>query len=409
MAPPRKKPKVKSHLYKWEGTDKKGARLTGESRGTDVNMIKADLRRQGVTPLKVRKKPTNIVLTKQKITSADVTVFSRQLATMMAAGVPMVQAFDIVGRGHENPTMQELILTIKADVEGGTSLADALKKHPLHFEDLFVNLVRAGEHAGVLESLLHKIATYKEKTESIKGKIKKAMFYPAAVIIAAIAVTTILLIFVIPQFESLFSSFGADLPALTRFVVNLSEFVRDWWWGMLGGIMLTVYLFVYIWKRSRKFRHAIDRTLLKMPVVGMVLDKSAIARFSRTLSTMSAAGVPLVEALDSVAGATGNVVYSDAVLRMREDVATGQSLQLAMKQRNLFPNMVVQMVAIGEESGALDDMLNKVADFYEEQVDNAVDAMSSLMEPIIMVILGVLIGTLVIAMYLPIFKMAAVI
>ncbi|MEW8298416.1 MAG: type II secretion system F family protein, partial [Candidatus Thiodiazotropha sp.] len=325
------------------------------------------------------------------------------------AGVPMVQAFDIVGRGHENPSMQELILMIKADVEGGTALADALKKHPLHFEDLFVNLVRAGEHAGVLETLLHKIATYKEKTESIKGKIKKAMFYPAAVIIAAILVTTILLIFVIPQFESLFSSFGADLPALTRFVVDLSELVRNWWWAMLGGIMAAVYLFIYIWKRSRKFRHAVDRTLLKVPVIGMVLDKSAIARFSRTLSTMSAAGVPLVEALDSVAGATGNVVYSDAVLRMREDVATGQSLQLAMKQRNLFPNMVIQMVAIGEESGALDDMLNKVADFYEEQVDNAVDAMSSLMEPIIMVILGVLIGGLVVAMYLPIFKMASVV
>ncbi|MEW8513104.1 MAG: type II secretion system F family protein, partial [Candidatus Thiodiazotropha sp.] len=398
-----------SHLYKWEGTDKKGSRLSGESRGTDVNMIKADLRRQGVTPLKVRRKPTNLVLTKQKITSADITVFSRQLATMMAAGVPMVQAFDIVGRGHENPSMQELILMIKADVEGGTALADALKKHPLHFEDLFVNLVRAGEHAGVLETLLHKIATYKEKTESIKGKIKKAMFYPAAVIIAAILVTTILLIFVIPQFESLFSSFGADLPALTRFVVDLSELVRNWWWAMLGGIMAAVYLFIYIWKRSRKFRHAVDRTLLKVPVIGMVLDKSAIARFSRTLSTMSAAGVPLVEALDSVAGATGNVVYSDAVLRMREDVATGQSLQLAMKQRNLFPNMVIQMVAIGEESGALDDMLNKVADFYEEQVDNAVDAMSSLMEPIIMVILGVLIGGLVVAMYLPIFKMASVV
>ncbi|MEW8338187.1 MAG: type II secretion system F family protein, partial [Candidatus Thiodiazotropha sp.] len=405
----RKKAKVKSHLYKWEGTDKKGSRLSGESRGTDVNMIKADLRRQGVTPLKVRRKPTNLVLTKQKITSADITVFSRQLATMMAAGVPMVQAFDIVGRGHENPSMQELILMIKADVEGGTALADALKKHPLHFEDLFVNLVRAGEHAGVLETLLHKIATYKEKTESIKGKIKKAMFYPAAVIIAAILVTTILLIFVIPQFESLFSSFGADLPALTRFVVDLSELVRNWWWAMLGGIMAAVYLFIYIWKRSRKFRHAVDRTLLKVPVIGMVLDKSAIARFSRTLSTMSAAGVPLVEALDSVAGATGNVVYSDAVLRMREDVATGQSLQLAMKQRNLFPNMVIQMVAIGEESGALDDMLNKVADFYEEQVDNAVDAMSSLMEPIIMVILGVLIGGLVVAMYLPIFKMASVV
>ncbi|MCU7923035.1 MAG: type II secretion system F family protein [Candidatus Thiodiazotropha sp. (ex Dulcina madagascariensis)] len=409
MAPPRKKAQVKSYLYTWEGTDKKGARLTGESRATDVNMVKADLRRQGVNPLKVRKKATSLFTTKKKITSADVTVFSRQLATMMSAGVPMVQAFDIVGRGHENPSMQELILTIKADVEGGTALADALKRHPLHFEDLFVNLVRAGEHAGVLETLLHKIATYKEKTESIKGKIKKAMFYPAAIIVAAIGVTAILLIFVIPQFEDLFSGFGADLPAFTQMVVNLSHFVRDWWWMILGGFIGAGYLFSYVWKRSRKFRHAIDRTLLKVPVIGMILNKSAIARFSRTLATMSAAGVPLVEALDSVSGATGNVVYSEAVLRMREDVATGQSLQLAMKQRNLFPNMVVQMVSIGEESGALDDMLNKVADFYEEQVDNAVDAMSSLMEPLIMVVLGTLVGGLVVAMYLPIFKMGSAI
>ncbi|MEL0584472.1 MAG: type II secretion system F family protein [Candidatus Thiodiazotropha sp. (ex. Lucinoma kazani)] len=409
MAPPRKKPQVKSHLYKWEGTDKKGARLSGETRATDVNMVKADLRRQGVNPLKVRKKATSIFSTKKKITSADVTVFSRQLATMMSAGVPMVQAFDIVGRGHENPSMQELILTIKADVEGGTALADALKKHPLYFDDLFVNLVRAGEHAGVLENLLHKIATYKEKTESIKGKIKKAMFYPAAIVAAAIGVTAILLIFVIPQFESLFSNFGADLPAFTQMVVNLSHFVREWWWAMIGGFIVFSYVASNTWKRSRKFRHGVDRTLLKVPVIGMILNKSAIARFSRTLATMSAAGVPLVEALDSVAGATGNVVYSDAVLRMREDVATGQSLQMAMKQRNIFPNMVVQMVSIGEESGSLDDMLNKVADFYEEQVDNAVDAMSSLMEPLIMVVLGTLVGGMVVAMYLPIFKLGAVV
>jgi type IV pilus assembly protein PilC len=305
--------------------------------------------------------------------------------------------------------MQELILTVKADVEGGTALADALKKHPMHFEDLFVSLVRAGEHAGVHETLLHKIATYKEKTESIKGKIKKAMFYPAAIIAAAIGVTSILLIFVIPQFEEMFTNFGADLPAFTQFVVNLSHFMRSWWWAILIGIMVFIYLFRNVWKRSRSFRHGVDRVLLKVPVVGMILNKSAIARFSRTLATMSAAGVPLVEALDSVAGATGNVVYSDAVLRMREDVATGQSLQLAMRQRNLFPNMVVQMVSIGEESGDLDGMLNKVADFYEEQVDNAVDAMSSLMEPIIMVVLGTLVGGLIVAMYLPIFKMGSVI
>jgi type IV pilus assembly protein PilC len=409
MAPPRKKAQVKSHLYTWEGMDKKGSRISGESRGTDVNMVKADLRRQGVTPLKVRKKPVSLFSTKKKITGADVSVFSRQLATMMSAGVPMVQAFEIVGRGHENPSMQELILTIKADVEGGTALADSLRKHPLQFDDLYVNLVRAGEHAGVLETLLHKIATYKEKTESIKGKIKKAMFYPAAIVIAAIVVTAILLIFVIPQFEDLFSSFGANLPAFTQFVVNISHFVRDYWWAILGTVIGIFFVVSNVWKRSRKFRHAIDRTLLKIPVIGMILNKSAIARFSRTLATMSAAGVPLVEALDSVAGATGNVVYSDAVLRMREDVATGQSLQLSMRQRNLFPNMVIQMVAIGEESGAIDDMLNKVADFYEEQVDNAVDAMSSLMEPMIMVILGTLVGGLVVAMYLPIFKMGAAI
>jgi type IV pilus assembly protein PilC len=409
MAPPRKKAHIKSYVFTWEGTDKKGARLSGESRGTDTNMVKADLRRQGVTPLKVRRKPTSIFSTKKKITSADVTVFSRQLATMMSAGVPMVQAFDIVGKGHDNPSMQELILTIKADVEGGTSLADSLKKHPIHFDDLFVNLVRAGEHAGVLENLLDKIATYKEKTESIKGKIKKAMFYPAAIVIAAIVVTTILLIYVIPQFEDLFSSYGADLPAFTQLVVNISHFVRDYWYLLLGGMIGLSAFIAYVWKRSRRLRHAVDRTLLKIPIIGMILNKSAIARFSRTLSTMSAAGVPLVEALDSVAGATGNIVYSDAVLRMREDVATGQSLQLAMRQRNLFPNMVVQMVAIGEESGAIDDMLNKVADFYEEQVDNAVDAMSSLMEPIIMVVLGTLVGGLVVAMYLPIFKMGSVV
>ncbi|MEJ2612785.1 MAG: type II secretion system F family protein [Candidatus Thiodiazotropha sp.] len=409
MAPPRKKAHIKSYVFTWEGTDKKGARLSGESRGTDTNMVKADLRRQGVTPLKVRRKPTSIFSTKKKITSADVTVFSRQLATMMSAGVPMVQAFDIVGKGHDNPSMQELILTIKADVEGGTSLADSLKKHPIHFDDLFVNLVRAGEHAGVLENLLDKIATYKEKTESIKGKIKKAMFYPAAIVIAAIVVTTILLIYVIPQFEDLFSSYGADLPAFTQLVVNISHFVRDYWYMLLGGMIGLSAFIAYVWKRSRRLRHAVDRTLLKIPIIGMILNKSAIARFSRTLSTMSAAGVPLVEALDSVAGATGNIVYSDAVLRMREDVATGQSLQLAMRQRNLFPNMVVQMVAIGEESGAIDDMLNKVADFYEEQVDNAVDAMSSLMEPIIMVVLGTLVGGLVVAMYLPIFKMGSVV
>ncbi len=408
MAPPPKKPQAKTFLYTWEGTDKKGSRISGETRATNVAMARADLRRQGVNPLKIKKKAASLFSSrKKKISSGDIAVFSRQLATMMAAGVPLVQAFDIVGRGHENPSMQELILTIKSDVEGGTSLADSLKKHPLYFDDLFVNLVRAGEHAGVLETLLHKIATYKEKTESIKAKIKKAMFYPAAVIAVAIIVTSIIMIFVIPQFETLFKGFGADLPAFTRVVVNIAHVFQSWWWAMLLGTIAAGYGFTATWKRSRRFRQNIDRFLLKVPVIGMILHKSSIARFARTLSTMSAAGVPLVEALESVSGATGNVIYSDAVLRMREDVATGQSLQLAMRQRNLFPNMVIQMVAIGEESGSLDDMLAKVADFYEEQVDNAVDAMSSLMEPMIMVILGTLIGGLVIAMYLPIFKMGS--
>ncbi|MCU7915190.1 MAG: type II secretion system F family protein [Candidatus Thiodiazotropha sp. (ex Gloverina cf. vestifex)] len=408
MAPPPKKFAPKTNLYVWEGTDKKGSRLTGETRATNVAMARADLRRQGVNPLKIRKKATSIFSSrKKKISSGDIAIFSRQLATMMAAGVPLVQAFEIVGRGHENPSMQELILSVKGDVEGGTSLADSLRKHPLHFDDLFVNLVRAGEHAGVLEDLLHKIATYKEKTESIKAKIKKAMFYPVAVIAVAVIVTAIIMIFVIPQFESLFQGFGADLPAFTRVVVNIAHVVQDWWWAILFIAIGLGYLFSYTWKRSRAFRQNVDRILLKVPVIGVILHKSSIARFARTLSTMSAAGVPLVEALESVSGATGNVIYSDAVLRMREDVATGQSLQLAMKQRNLFPNMVIQMVSIGEESGSLDDMLAKVADFYEEQVDNAVDAMSSLMEPMIMVILGTLIGGLVIAMYLPIFKMGS--
>jgi type IV pilus assembly protein PilC len=410
MAPPPKKHQPKSNVYVWEGTDKKGSRLTGETRATNVAMARADLRRQGVNPLKIKKKAASIFSNrKKKITSGDIAVFSRQLATMMAAGVPLVQAFDIVGRGHENPSMMELILSIKNDVEGGTSLADSLRKHPLYFDDLFVNLVRAGEHAGVLEELLHKIATYKEKTESIKGKIKKAMFYPAAVIIVAIIVTAVIMIFVIPQFEGLFQGFGADLPAFTRLVVSIAHVVQDWWWAMLLGAIALVMILANVWKRSRAFRQGIDRTLLKVPVIGVIMHKSSIARFARTLSTMSAAGVPLVEALESVSGATGNVIYGDAVLRMREDVATGQSLQLSMKQRNLFPNMVIQMVSIGEESGSLDDMLAKVADFYEEQVDNAVDAMSSLMEPLIMVILGTLIGGLVIAMYLPIFKMGSAI
>ena len=396
-------------IFKWTGSDKMGRRVKGESRAAGESMVRAELRRQGIILATIKKKSTLLSSRKKKITAGDIAVFSRQLATMMNAGVPLVQAFDIVGRGHENPAMQDLLLTIKSDVESGTALAEALGKHPLYFDDLFCNLVRAGESAGVLEILLDKIATYKEKTESLKGKIKKALFYPAAVIIVAFVVTAIIMIFVIPQFQELFSNFGGDLPAFTKAVIAMSEWMQQWWWALLLGLVATGYILSYFWKRSRKFRQTVDKMLLKIPVIGVILNKAAIARYARTLSTMFAAGVPLVEALESVAGATGNIVYSDAVMQMREDVATGQSLQLAMKQQNLFPHMVIQMVAIGEESGSLDHMLSKVADFYEEEVDNAVDALSSLLEPFIMVIIGTLVGGLVVAMYLPIFKMASVV
>lgn len=404
------KKKTDSVVFVWEGKDKRGAKIGGESRAASIALVRADLRRQGINPTKVKKKAASLFgPRKKKITPQDIAIFSRQLATMLNAGVPVVQAFDIVGKGHENPSMQDLILAVKADVEGGTSMTASLRKHPFYFDDLFCNLVEAGEQAGVLETLLDKIATYKEKTESLKGKIKKALFYPAAVIIIAILVTAIIMIFVIPQFEQLFQGFGADLPVFTRVVIDISHFMQEWWWMMLLGVAGSGYLFGNVWKRSRKFREMFDKLLLMIPVIGPILRKAAIARFARTLATMFAAGVPLVEALESVAGATGNVVYGNAVLRMREDVATGQSLQLAMKMQNIFPHMVLQMVSIGEESGALDTMLGKVADFYEEEVDNAVDALSSLLEPLIMVILGVLIGGLVVAMYLPIFKMGSVV
>jgi type IV pilus assembly protein PilC len=405
------KPKVeKAYVFAWEGVDRRGNRVKGDLRAASVALVRADLRRQGVNPTKVRKKAQPLFGGgKRKITSQDLTVFSRQLATMMSAGVPLVQAFDIVGRGHDNPSMQDLLLAIKQDIESGTAMADALRKYPLHFDDLVCNLVAAGEQAGVLDVLLDKIATYKEKTESIKGKVKKALFYPAAVILVAIGVTVVILLFVIPQFKAMFSSFGADLPAFTLMVINLSDLLRDYWWAAALGIGGTVWSIGNLFQRSRKFRELIDRLSLKIPIIGSILNKSAVARFARTLSTMFAAGVPLVEALDSVAGATGNIVYSNAVMKMREEVATGQSLQLSMRQRNLFPHMVIQMTAIGEESGALDEMLAKVADFYEEEVDNAVDALSSLLEPLIMVVIGGLVGSLVVAMYLPIFKLAAVV
>ncbi|WP_419631150.1 type II secretion system F family protein [Thiolapillus sp.] len=404
-----KKPKAeKSYEFAWTGTDRRGKKIKGKLRAANDAIVRADLRKQGVTPLKVQKQIT-LSFGKPKITSGDIAIFSRQLATMMKAGVPLVQALDIVGKGHDNASVQELILAIKTDIEGGTSLTNALRKHPLYFDDLFCNLVEAGEQAGVLETLLDRIATYKEKTESMKKKIKKALVYPASVVVVGIIVTAILLIFVVPIFAELFESFGAELPAFTQLVLDLSYFIQDYWWAILIGLAATVVVVSNLWKRSPKFRELIDRGMLKAPIFGSIMHKSALARFARTTSTMFAAGVPMVEALDSVAGATGSIVYGNAVKEMREDIATGQSLRLAMEQQPLFPHMVKQMVAIGEESGSLDDMLSKVADFYEEEVDNAVDAISSLMEPLIMVALGTLVAGLVVAMYLPIFKLGAAI
>jgi type IV pilus assembly protein PilC len=393
--------------FLWEGKDKRGKVVRGKSVAKDETALRAELRRQGVVPNKIKKQSK--AMGGGKVQPEDIAVFSRQLATMLAAGIPLVQSFDIVGAGHEKPSVQKLILDIKADVEGGVSLHEALAKRPLHFDDLYVNLVEAGEQAGALESLLDKVATYKEKTEALKKKVKKALFYPTAVLVVAIIVTVILLIFVIPQFKELFSSFGADLPAFTQMVINLSEFVQKW--GVVVAAVLggAGYAFMYFKKRSKKMRENLDRMTLKLPIIGPIMHKAALARFARTLSTMFAAGVPLVEAMDSVAGATGNIVYENAVLAMRDEVATGTRLQRAMDNTGLFPNMVVQMIAVGEEAGALDEMSGKVATFYEAEVDNAVDAMSSLLEPLIMAILGVLVGGLVIAMYLPIFKLGQVV
>ncbi|HJP34876.1 MAG TPA: type II secretion system F family protein [Gammaproteobacteria bacterium] len=399
---------IKQAPFTWKGTDRAGKKVKGKTVAVSESAVRSELRRQGVVPTRVRKQSKLFTKT-GRVKPEDIAIFSRQLATMMTAGIPLVQAFDIIGVGHENPAMQKLILAIKTDVEGGTALANALAKHPLHFDDLYVNLVSAGEQAGALETLLDKIATYKEKTEAIKKKIKKALFYPAAVVVVALIVTAVLMIFVIPEFESLFQGFGADLPAFTRMVIDISNFVRTQGWLLLILIIGSVVGFIQAKKRYRKIQHGVDRVALKLPVIGVILNKSAIARYARTLATTFAAGVPLVEALDSVAGACGNVVYEGAVLKMRDEVATGQRLRRAMENTELFPNMVNQMIAVGEESGSLDEMSGKVADFYEEEVDNAVDSMSSLLEPLIMSILGVLVGGLVIAMYLPIFKMGQVV
>jgi type IV pilus assembly protein PilC len=393
--------------FSWEGRDKRGARIKGKSLAPDEQTLRAELRRQGVAPSRVRKQRQGNKGGKPN--PGDIAIFARQLATMLAAGIPLVQAFEIVANGNDKPAMQKLILDIKAEVEGGTSLHEALAKHPLYFDDLFVNLVEAGEQAGALESLLDKVATYKEKTEALKKKVKKALFYPAAVLVVAVIVTVVLLVFVIPQFEALYKGFGANLPAFTMFVIELSKFVQHDGFYLAVAIGGAIFAFTYFKKRSRAMREFLDRLILKFPIIGPILNKAAIARYARTLSTMFSAGVPLVEALDSVAGATGNIVYEKAVLRMRDEVATGQRLQRAMEQTGLFPNMVNQMIAVGEESGSLDEMSAKLATFYEAEVDNAVDAMSSLLEPLIMLVLGVLVGGLVIAMYLPIFKLASVV
>jgi len=396
--------------FNWEGVDKSGSRIKDIVSARSETLARAELRRQGFKVIRIKKKSNPLFAPhKQKIQTKDIAIFSRQLATMLSAGVPLVQAFDIVGRGHDNPSMQELLLAIKADVEGGNTLADSLAKHPDQFDELFCNLVHSGEQAGVLESLLHKIAEYKEKTESIKSKIKKALTYPTAVLVVAFIVTAILLIFVVPQFEDLFKSFGAELPAFTQMVVNMSRFMQHYWWMVLGILIAIGFVLSNLKRKSKAFNEGLDRFVLHIPVIGSIIRKAAIARFARTLSTMSSAGVPLVDALQSVSGATGNIVYGNAVLTMRDEVATGHQLQLVMRQLGIFPNMVVQMVAIGEESGSLDNMLGKVADFYEEEVDNAVDSLSSLLEPLIMSVLGIIVGGLIIAMYLPIFKLGSVV
>src|SRR6201998_4767022 len=388
--------------FAWEGRDKRGARVKGKSLAPDEAALRADLRRQGIAPSRIRKQRDG--RRGGKVDMGDIAVFSRQLATMLAAGIPLVQSFEIVGNGHEKAAMQKLILDVKADVEGGTSLHEALGKHPLYFDDLYVNLVEAGEQAGALESLLDKIATYKEKSEALKKKVKKALFYPAAVMVVAVIVTVVLLIFVIPQFESLYKGFGANLPAFTQLVINISRGLRDngVYLAMLLGV--AVWTFLYFKKRSKKMREFLDRVSLKLPIIGPILNKASIARYARTLSTMFAAGVPLVEALDSVAGATGNCVYENAVLKMRDEVSTGQRLQRSMESTGLFPNMVNQMIAVGEESGSLDEMSAQVATFYEAEVDNAGDAMSSLLEPLIMVVLGGRVGRLVNAIFTAILK-----
>lgn len=397
---------VKEAVFVWEGKDKNGKILRGETRAPTATVVQATLRRQGILPVKITQQRFKRGGT---VTEKDVTLFTRQLATMMKSGVPLLQAFDIVGKGHSNPAVGKLLLEIKSDVETGTSLSQAFRKHPLHFDALFCNLIEAGEQAGILDALLDRLATYKEKILAIKSKIKSALFYPVAVLVVAFIITAVIMIFVIPSFKSVFKSFGADLPAPTLLVIAISDFFVAYWYLIFGSVFGGLYAFFYSWKRSEKIQMTMDRLLLRLPIFGPIIRKAVIARWTRTLSTMFAAGVPLVESLDSVGGAAGNHVYKVGTREIQGEVSTGTNLTSAMEHTKLFPNMVVQMVSIGEESGALDQMLGKVADFFEGEVDDAVAAMSSLMEPIIMVVLGVLIGGMVVAMYLPIFKIGAVV
>ncbi|MBC3807079.1 type II secretion system F family protein [Undibacterium seohonense] len=406
-APKSTKPaQIKEHLYSWEGKDRQGKVVKGETRAGGEAIVSATLRRQGVMVTKIKKKNYS---SGKKITDRDITLFTRQLATMMKAGVPLLQSFDIVGKGHANPSVSKLLLDIRGDIETGTSLNQAFRKYPLYFDPLFCNLVGAGEQAGILEDLLTRLAIYKEKTLAIKAKIKSALTYPIAILSIAFIVTAVIMIWVVPAFKEVFTSFGADLPAPTLMVMAISDFFVTNWYFIFGGIFGAIYFFIQSWRRSLEMQRFMDRILLQAPIFGVVIRKATIARWTRTLATMFSAGVPLVEALDSVGGASGNAVYLDATIKIQTEVTTGTSLTVAMQNSGVFPSMVTQMVAIGEESGALDGMLGKVADFYEEEVDEAVANLSALMEPMIMAILGVIIGGLVVAMYLPIFKLGSVV
>jgi len=401
MAVDNKADKKKEPQFSWEGKDKTGKLVKGEMRAAGKEMVSAQLRRQGINVSKIKKSSGG----GGKVSEKDITLFTRQLATMMKSGVPLIQSFDIVGKGHSNPAVARLLLDIKTDVETGSSLSQAFRKYPLYFDDLYCNLIEAGEQAGILDSLLDRLATYKEKTQAIISKIKSALFYPVSIIVVAFGITAVIMIFVIPAFKELFSNFGADLPAPTLIIMAISDFFVQWWWAIFGGIGGGLYTFFYFWKRSKKMQQVMDRIMLKIPIFGPLVRIASIARWARTLSTMFAAGVPLVEAFDSVAGAAGNAVYFAATKQIQREVSTGSSLTVAMQNTGVFPSMVLQMTAIGEESGSLDSMLSKVADFFEAEVDDAVNALSSLMEPVIMVVLGTLIGGMVVAMYLPIFKM----